>query len=81
MKASKIKKLIEIDPQFVGFAYNGKDGNVDHTYDKKTETANYLLFYDGEEMVVHTIEEAMNTPFIDGRSLNDCTEELQDIEW
>lgn len=35
------------------------------------------LCYDGEEVTVHSVEAAMNTPFITGKSLQEICEEIE----
>ena len=47
---------------------------------KKTGDA-YECFYKGVNTVVYSIDDAMNLPFLDGKSLNEIAEELEDVDW
>ncbi len=61
------------------FGYKGKDGNVDQYYFPQTKKKEYLLYFDGNETTVHSFDEVMNTPFIDGKTLNEVQDEIE--EW
>lgn len=58
-----------------GFEIDGKAGNVDPCYipGKGNE---FLLFFDGKEQTVYTVDDVMNTPFIGGKALNEIAEKL-----
>lgn len=64
-----------------GFVYNGKDGNVDPYYLPETDTNEFLLFFDGEEQTVNNIDDVMNTPFIEGKTLNDVADQIEITDW
>lgn len=81
MMARDIKNRIAEMVTLFGFVYNGKDGNVDPYYLPKTKTKEFLLFFDGEEQTVHNIDDVMNTPFIEGKTLNDVADEIEITEW
>lgn len=81
MTAEKIKQRIGEMVTLFGFVYNGKDGKVDPYYipDKKTDA--FLLYYDGEEQTVYNLDDVMNTPFIEGKTLNDVADQIEITEW
>ena len=76
MTASKIKDRISECITLFGFEFNGKEGNVDPYYNPKSKSSEYLLFFDGNEKTVYSIEDAMSKPFIDGHSLNDIADKI-----
>ena len=76
MKAEKIKQTIEIGASLFGFEYKNKECNIDPCYNRKKQCQEYLLYCDGNEMTVYSIDEVMNTPFFDGHSLNEISEEI-----
>lgn len=76
MKKNDIKNNILLCKGLFGFQYEGNDGNVDPYYIPETKSYKYLLAFDGDEQYVDDIESVMNTPFIDGQSLNEVAEEL-----
>ena len=43
------------------FQYRGKEGHVDH-YGAQNGDFSYLLWYEGDEKLVYTMEDVMNTP-------------------
>ncbi len=57
------------------FSYKGKNGCVD-----PFRRDLYCLCYDGKTTEVHNIDDVMNTPFIDGKSLNEVFDELDYVE-
>lgn len=73
MTANALKKRIDKMCSLVSFTYRGKDGHVDpysHT--------EYLLWYDGEEMTVDSIDKVMDTPFFCGKTLTEIAGEIID---
>ena len=62
------------------FQYKGKEGHVDPCY-SKAKGYSYLLWYDGDETTVHSVDEVMNTPFWDGKPLADIADDVTDITW
>ncbi len=64
-----------------GFEYNGKIGNVDPCYDFDKEQPDILLYFDGEERIVHSIEDVMSSPFIDGKTLAEVAEDIEITDW
>lgn len=81
MNADKIKNRIDEMCTLFGFEYNGKEGNVDPCYSFSTKQNNFLLFFDGTEQTVHTIDDVMNTPFIDGKTLAEVADKIEITEW
>ncbi len=81
MTADKIRNRIEECVSMLTFEYNGKEGNVDPYYIPENKREEYLIFFDGYEQTVYDIETVMNTPFIDGKSLNEIADELVITEW
>lgn len=81
MKVNEIRNRIAEGATLFGFRYKGKTGNVDPYYIPEDKSSKYLLFFDDSEQTVHDIDSVMNTPFIDGKSLNDVAEQLIITEW
>ncbi len=76
MTAKQIKDFVKSGVTLFEFTYNGKDGNIDPYYSRETRSDRYLLYYDGFEQEVDSIEEVMTTPFINGQSLNKIADQL-----
>ena len=81
MTADKIRNRIEECVSMLTFEYNGKEGNVDPYYITENRRKEYLILFDGCEQNVYDIETVMNTPFIDGKSLNEIADKLVITEW
>ena len=62
------------------FTYNGKDGNIDPCYSPEKGNE-FLLFYDGKEQTVDSVEKAMSMPFIEGKSLNEIGDKITITDW
>lgn len=71
MKASDLRKWIDSLTQDIDFSYNGKNGSI-----CPISRTNISLCYDGDTVDVQSVEAAMSTPFIDGKSLNDLCDKL-----
>jgi len=80
MNAEELKAEIAKCYTIIYFRYCGKDGHVDPYYAVK-KGYSYLLWYDGNEKLVHNIDEVMNTPFFDGHTLDEIADKLTDIDW
>ena len=76
MIAEKIKNRIDECCSLFAFRYHEKEGHVD-----PYSSEEFLLWYQGAEMTVNSIDEVMNTPFFDGRTLADISEEITITEW
>ena len=72
MNASDLKSLIEGLTQDIDFEYRGKSGTI-----CPFSRSDISLCYDGNEVTVDSVDKAMNTPFISGRSLVDVCAELE----
>jgi uncharacterized protein Yka (UPF0111/DUF47 family) len=55
----------------IEFEYNGKHGVI-----CPFSRSDISLFFDGAEVTVHSVEDAMTTPFIDGHSLSELSIKL-----
>lgn len=77
MKTTDIfKKKVKDCYGLIEFSYQGKDGNVD-PYFHNDGTYSYLLYFDGYEKTVYSIDDVMNTPFICGKSLNELGDTIE----
>lgn len=74
MKKEIFKKLIQDASDLIEFEYDGRYGNIDPYYIPETKSIEYLLYFDGIEKIVNSIDEVMNTHFIEGKCLNDIFE-------
>ena len=79
MEIFEIKKLIK-EGLTVHIKYNGEWGGLDPYYEKKTGNF-YECFYKDVNTIVYDIDDAMNLPFVDGKSLNEIAGELEDVDW
>lgn len=71
LKAIELKALIDSLTQDIDFEYHGKQGSI-----CPFSRADISLAYDGEELTVESVEAAMTSRFIEGRSLAEVCEEL-----
>ncbi len=75
MSLEDLRKAIESIATENYFGYKGKHGCVE-----PISSQQFFLVYDGETTEVHSIDDIMNTPFIDGKSLNEVFDELDYVE-
>ncbi|MGN0631036.1 MAG: hypothetical protein ACI4JN_06890 [Ruminococcus sp.] len=76
MKSTDIlRKKVKDCYGLVEFSYQGKDGNID-PYFHGNGNYSYLLYFDGSEKTVYSIDDVMDTPFICGKSLNEIGNEI-----
>lgn len=68
-----IKETLSVNSTLFGFEYNGKEGNIDPYYSGKDR---YLLFFDGKELLVNSLNAVFTTPFIDGKTLNEVVNQI-----
>ncbi len=80
-QAQKIRNRIEDCVTLFGFEYNGIEGNVDPYYLPEEKRQEYLLYFNGEEQTAFDIEDVMNTPFIDGKTLSEVADKIEITEW
>ena len=71
MKASELRNWIDSLTQDIDFEYHGILGSICPFNREKIS-----LCFDGEEVTVNSVDAAMTTPFIEGRSLAEICEEL-----
>lgn len=71
MKQDDLYKWINSLTQDIDFRYHGKGGSI-----CPFNRENISLCFDGEDVTVHSVLDAMSTRFIDGNSLNDLCELL-----
>lgn len=76
MTANDLKNRIDELCAIVSFVYEGKEGHVD-----PYSHSQYLLWFDGDEMMVNSIDRVMNTPFFDGRTLNEIADKVTAIDY
>lgn len=81
MTAENIKNRIAECVTLFGFEFNGKEGNVDPYYIPESKSYEYLLYYNGDEMTVYSIDDVMNTPFVDGHTLTELAEKITITEY
>lgn len=81
MTADNIRMRIKDCVTLFEFEYNGKRGGVDPYYLPETESYEYLLFYGDDDITVFSIDDVMNTPFIDGKSLWNLSDKLSITDW
>lgn len=81
MTKNDIKSNILLCKGLFGFQYNEKEGNIDPYYIPEKQSYKYLLAFDGDEQFVYDIDAVMNTPFINGQSLNDVAEKITITEY
>lgn len=71
MDATQLRRLIDDLSQDIDFTYKGVDGSI-----CPFSRDNISLCYDGQEVTVNSVDKAMSTPFIHGKSLNEVCDEL-----
>lgn len=62
------------------FQYHGKEGHVD-PYGTQDGSFSYLLWYEGDEKLVHSMDEVMDTSIFDGHSLSEIASDISEIDW
>lgn len=75
MTANQIKNIIQDCATLFEFEYQEIYGNID-PYFHGNNTFSFLLYFNGKEKTVYSINEVMNNPFINGKSLNEVAEFL-----
>lgn len=66
MKQYELYAWIDSLTQDINFRYHGKDGSI-----CPFSRDNISLCFDGKDVTVHSVSDAMSASFIDGNSLND----------
>lgn len=72
MKAQNLRDWIDSLTDDIEFRYKGLWGSI-----CPFNRQNISLCYNNEEVTVYSVDEAMSTPFIEGRSLLEVCEELE----
>lgn len=72
MTAKKLRASIREMSEDMEFSYNGVDGSI-----CPFEENNIGIMYDGKEETVHSVDELMTKPFIDGHSLEEVCSKLR----
>ena len=80
MTADSLRKELSKGWAMLVFQYRGKEGHVD-PYGTQNGDFSYILWYEGDEKLVYTMEDVMNTPIFDGHSLSEIADEISDIDW
>lgn len=80
MTADSLRKELSKGWAMLVFQYRGKEGHVDPYWTQNGDFS-YLLWYEGDEKLVYTMEDVMNTPIFDGHSLSEIADEISDIDW
>ena len=75
----RLRKKVKDCYGLVEFTYQGKDVNID-PYFHKDGTYSYLLYFDGFEKTVYSIDDVMNTPFVYGKSLNELRNAIRVLD-
>ena len=74
MNAQDLRELIDSLTDDIEFEYQLRRGSV-----CPFNRANISLCYDGEEVTVHSVDDAMKTPFVAGYSLEEICDKLEKI--
>jgi len=81
MKSDMIKNRIGECATLLGFQCGGIDGYIDPFYIPETDSHEYVLFFAGASKTVYKLDDVMNTPFINGKTLNEAANEIEITEW
>lgn len=76
MSIQEVRDFIQSIASMLYFKYKGKDGHIDPYARNRI-----LLWYNGKEQVVTSVDDAMNTPFIDGKSITQAFQDITNIEY
>ena len=80
MKADRLREILARLPTLLEFEYQGRYGNIAHYYLLETKTHKYILYFEDEsktEILVDSLDKAMTTPFLDGKSLAEAAEQIE----
>lgn len=69
------KRLLEFCSLMV-FQYREQEFDID-----PFSPCDFHINYNGNEFDVHSIDEVLNTPFLDGKSMKDVMGELEVVDW
>ena len=79
-KLDAIKNRLKQCVTLLEFIYNGKHGNID-PYRTPEKGLHFLLYFDGYEKMVYDIEDVINTPFIEGKTLSEVFDQIDITDW
>lgn len=71
MKVDDLRKWIDSLTQDIDFSYQGRNGSI-CLFNRN----DISLCFDGKSIDVNSIDEALQAPFIDGKSLSELCEQL-----
>lgn len=75
LKASELRERINSICTHILFDYNGKECGVDPFSED-----NFDMWCGDETMNAKNIDEVMQTPFFDGKALQDITDKIENVE-
>ena len=75
-KIEEIKQILKSSGNLIDFKYDGRWGNMESYYYPEEKKSRYLLFFEGYDVLVESLDEALDTPFIDGKSLKDVVKDI-----
>jgi len=75
MTAKEIKNRIAECSTLFGFEYRGVPCNIDPCY-HGNDRFSFLLFCNGKEKTVDSVDDAMQSPFFCGKSLDSIANEI-----
>ena len=75
-----VKEVIVDNATLFGFDYKGKSGNIDPCYTPETGDT-FLLFFDGNEQWVSSIDAVFSTPFINGKTFAEVADQITITDW
>lgn len=79
--AEELRELVELSFTTIWFVHNGVVGNIEGCYYPEKGGYIYSLVYGDKEIYLHSVDEVMKGPFLDGECLEEVVERLDDISW
>ena len=80
MRKSEVKETFNEDVGVKFFEYEGKEGYISKNYDEVKKVSYFVLFFNGHDVREYEMDKITTNPFIDGKSLEDVAEKLENIE-
>lgn len=80
MKIEDIRNAVKTGSTLIGFEYKGRTCHIDPYYNSNTKQHSYLLYCDGDETTVYSIDDVINTAFIAGKSIADISEDITELK-
>ncbi len=75
-KIEEIRQILQSSGNLVDFKYNGHWGNMESYYYPEEKKSRYLLYFEGYDVLAESLDEALDTPFINGKSLKDVVKDI-----